>query len=231
VHGARSTEVIQAALFPGGGGVSPWPTGALGDCDNVRLSTEAGDVLVAGSRDFGLTGFDLYVPAQRREETERRLIAAGARRASVELAEVLRVEAGRPEFHVDMDEDTIPLEAGIEDRAISLTKGCYVGQEVIVRVLHRGHGRVARKLVGLVGEGVAAGESFERGDPIHADREVGRVTSAVWSPALARPLALGYVHRDFEAAGTRVSIGSGDGAKTAVVTHFPLARPDAASGV
>ena len=48
-----------------------------------------------------------------------------------------------------MDEETIPLEAGIESRAISLTKGCYVGQEVIIRVLHRGHGRVARKLVGL----------------------------------------------------------------------------------
>ena len=55
-----------------------------------------------------------------------------------------------------MDEETIPLEAGIESRAISLTKGCYVGQEVIIRVLHRGHGRVARKLVGLTVNGPAA---------------------------------------------------------------------------
>ena len=54
-----------------------------------------------------------------------------------------------PLFHRDMDEETIPLEAGIESRAISFTQGCYVGQEVIIRVLHRGHGRVARKLVGL----------------------------------------------------------------------------------
>ena len=75
------------------------------------------------------------------------LIEAGAVPASDETAETLRIEAGRPRFAVDMDTDTIPLEAGIEDRAISLTKGCYVGQEVIVRVLHRGHGRVARKLV------------------------------------------------------------------------------------
>ena len=58
------------------------------------------------------------------------------------------IEGGRPLFRRDMNEDTIPLEAGIEDRAISLTKGCYVGQEIIIRVLHRGHGRVARKLVG-----------------------------------------------------------------------------------
>ena len=64
-------------------------------------------------------------------------------------AEAIRIEAGVPLFHRDMDEETIPLEAGIESRAISFSKGCYVGQEVIIRVLHRGHGRVARKLVGL----------------------------------------------------------------------------------
>ena len=63
--------------------------------------------------------------------------------------EAVRIEGGKALFGVDMNEDTIPLEAGIEERAISLTKGCYVGQEVIIRVLHRGHGRVARKLVGI----------------------------------------------------------------------------------
>ena len=65
--------------------------------------------------------------------------------------EVTPDRAGRPEPGVDMDEHTIPLEAGIEDRAISLTKGCYVGQEIIIRVLHRGHGRVAKRLVGMIG--------------------------------------------------------------------------------
>ena len=73
-----------------------------------------------------------------------------------ETADAMRIEAGVPMFHRDMDEETIPLEAGIESRAISLTKGCYVGQEVIIRVLHRGHGRVARKLVGLMIDGDAA---------------------------------------------------------------------------
>ena len=64
-----------------------------------------------------------------------------------ELSTSLRVDAGRPLFGVDMDTDTIPLEAGLLERAISTTKGCYVGQEVIIRVLHRGGGRVARRLV------------------------------------------------------------------------------------
>ena len=101
-----------------------------------------------------------------------------------------------------MDEETIPLEAGIESRAISLTKGCYVGQEVIIRVLHRGHGRVARKLVGLVFEGTAAAPAA--GMPVEADgRDIGDVTSGALSPALERPIALAYVHRDFVEPGTR----------------------------
>ena len=104
-----------------------------------------------------------------------------------------------------MKEDTIPLEAGIEDRAISTSKGCYVGQEVIIRVLHRGHGRVAKHLVGLAidGPAPAAGAPIASGD-----REVGRVTSAAVSPR-AGTVALGYVHRDFAAPGTELSVGDG----------------------
>src|SRR6185295_19333449 len=92
-----------------------------------------------------------------------------------ETAEALRIERGVPHFNRDMDEETIPLEAGIESRAISFSKGCYVGQEVIIRVLHRGHGRVARKLVGLIcddGPVPAAGAPVAAGG-----RDVGQVTS------------------------------------------------------
>ena len=102
---------------------------------------------------FGVTGFDVYVPNEDAGRLIDALTNAGAVRVNEDTAEVLRIEAGRPKFAVDMETDTIPLEAGIEDRAISMTKGCYVGQEVIVRVLHRGHGRVARKLVWLDVEG------------------------------------------------------------------------------
>src|SRR5205807_1470292 len=116
----------------------------------------------------------------------------------------LRVEAGRPKFGVDMDTDTIPLEAGIEDRAISLTKGCYVGQEVIVRVLHRGHGRVARKLVTLEMDG---NDLPRAGDVILArEQEIGRITSAAFSPRRNAPLALGYVQRAYAADDTGVTI-------------------------
>jgi folate-binding protein YgfZ len=130
---------------------------------------------------------------------------------------VLRVEAGVPEFHRDMDEETIPLEAGIESRAISLTKGCYVGQEVIIRVLHRGHGRVARKLVGLTLDGDVVPE---RGSIVKSDqKDVGEITSSVRSIALDRPIALAYLQRDFLTPGTTVSV---DGT-SAEVTTLPFA--------
>jgi folate-binding protein YgfZ len=117
----------------------------------------------------------------------------------------MRIDAGRPLFLVDMGEDTIPLEAGIEDRAISLTKGCYVGQEIIIRVLHRGHGRVARKLVKLsLAEGAGVPS---RGDAIASGgKAMGAVTSAAMSPRTGRPVALGYVHRDFAAPGAPVEV-------------------------
>ena len=108
--------------------------------------TEAA-LIVARSDEIGVHGFDLFVPAASSDAIAADIRAAGATDIDVETAEVTRIEAGRPVFGIDMDEDTIPLEAGIEDRAISLTKGCYVGQEIIIRVLHRGHGRVAKRLV------------------------------------------------------------------------------------
>jgi folate-binding protein YgfZ len=164
-------------------------------------------------------GFDVFLERGVADEFVRALTDAGAVAVSDGTAEVCRVEAGRPAFGVDMDVDTIPLEAGIEDRAISHSKGCYVGQEIIIRVLHRGHGRVARRLVGLVLDGLAA-----RGDRIASgEREIGGVTSCVQSPALGMPIALGYVHRDFVAPGTRVVVTSAGAAQIpATVAALPF---------
>jgi folate-binding protein YgfZ len=154
----------------------------------------------------GVMGFDVVIPAEAKLAFLARLLDAGGVSVSADAVDVCRVESGRPRFGVDMTEDTIPLEAGIEDRAISLTKGCYVGQEIIIRVLHRGHGRVARRLVGLSLDPSAGVPS--RGSAIRsADRDVGIITSAVRSPALGRVVALGYVHRDFTTPGTGLSVG------------------------
>src|SRR5207342_1215924 len=115
-------------------------------------------------------GFDVLIDASGASTLAEEIRSSGAVDVESDLLDVLRIEAGVPLFHRDMDEDTIPLEAGIEGRAISLTKGCYVGQEVIIRVLHRGHGRVARKLVGLAIDGSSAPAA---GAPVRSgDREI-----------------------------------------------------------
>jgi folate-binding protein YgfZ len=160
----------------------------------------------------------MYVESAVRPDLERALVQRGAVNADQAAIGAARIAAGYPVFGIDMTDDTIPLEAGIEERAISFNKGCYVGQEVIIRVLHRGHGRVARRLVALrlEREGAVNGAKIVAGD-----REVGAVTSAAVSPDLGA-IALGYVHRDFTEPGSRVSVGSQDGPIEAVVSTRPI---------
>jgi len=189
---------------------------ALPEHGCLRGSIDGGPAIVTRVTDTGEPGFDVYVERERVGAFKAALAAADVVDADAATADVLRVEAGVPAFHHDMDEETIPLEAGIEPRAISLTKGCYVGQEVIIRVLHRGHGRVARKLVGLTidGANVPARGSIVTG----AEKEIGEITSSVRSIALDRPIALAYLHRDFLEPGTTVSVNG----TNAVVTPLPF---------
>ena len=120
--------------------------------------------------------------------------------------DVVRIERGIPKFLADMNEDTIPLEAGIEDRAISFSKGCYVGQEVIVRVTRRGGGRVARRLVRWHADDSAAVVPMPDSRIFNGERDIGRVTSSAFSPLLKKVIGLGYVHRDFADPGSEVTI-------------------------
>lgn len=175
---------------------------------NLRAAFASQSAIVLRTSDLGEAGFDVLVEAIAFQPLRAALHRAGAVEIDGATAETLRIEAGVPKFHQDMDEETIPLEAGIESRAISLTKGCYVGQEVIIRVLHRGHGRVARKLVGLKKGGDV---SLKRGAIVQAaGRDIGEVTSASWSPALQHQIALAYVQRDFVAPGTHVTVEGAD---------------------
>ena len=125
---------------------------------------------------------------------------------NLDTFEVVRIERGIPRFLADMDTETIPLEAGIEDRAISFTKGCYVGQEVIVRVTHRGGGRVAKKLVRWKADPSAAVVPLAGARIFSEARDIGRVTSAAFSQGREAVVGLGYVHRDFVDPGTEVTV-------------------------
>lgn len=164
----------------------------------------AGPLTIVRDDALGVLGFDVYIAHRDMDLLREKLLEAGAMTAGRDTVETLRIEAGRPRFGVDMTTDTIPLEAGIEDRAISFTKGCYVGQEVIIRVMHRGHGRVARRLVRLV---LTGSPLPSRGEKIFSgDRQVGEITSAAESPAAGAAMAMGYVHRDHAAPGTELVV-------------------------
>jgi folate-binding protein YgfZ len=182
----------------------------------------AGESLVVARIDqLGVPGYCAFLSAGRRDDLVAALAAKGALPVGPEALAAARIEAAYPLFGIDMTADTIPLEAGIEPRAISTSKGCYVGQEVIIRVLHRGHGRVARKLVTvkLEAPGVEAGAKV-----LDGERAVGFVTSAAVSPQ-SGPIALAYVHRDLATEGARVAVETPSGHVGGIVAARPLRQP------
>jgi tRNA-modifying protein YgfZ len=144
----------------------------------------------------------------------QRLEEAGARRAGHATLDVLRIEAGRPKWGAELDESRIPLEAGLRERAISETKGCYTGQEVIIRVLHRGHVNWLLRGV-LLGDAPAPSRdaSLVRTED---SKQVGRVTSTAWSPRLGQTVALAYVRREVE-PGTVLRLETEAGPEATVV--------------
>ena len=222
VHGARAAATLEGTLS-GSRGLAEWA-----DYQHAQLEYQGEPVSVARIDQLGVPGFCVYADRAREPRLVSALEASGAVVVGREALEAARIEAGYPVFGVDMTETTIPLEAGIESRAISLTKGCYVGQEIIIRVLHRGGGRVAKRLVGLR---IDAASDFVVGarravpQPLFSgDREIGEVTSVAQSPR-SGTIALGYVHRDFTAAGTAIQVAAGAERLSATVTERPIPSP------
>jgi folate-binding protein YgfZ len=139
---------------------------------------------------------------------------------SDEAFEALRIEAGIPKFGVDIDEETLVMEVPFLEKGISYTKGCYIGQETVARVHSRG-GNVAKRLMGLALTG------FKDAPPngalvLYNDKEVGRVTSACYSPKLGSSLAMAMIHREAFAPGNNVNVLLGDQKISAFVVALPL---------
>ena len=188
VYGPAAAEVAARAL---GGAV---PAGRPEDAFEFRPAGEEDGLLVARTLYAGEDGYDVFVPAAEAERVWRALVESGARPAGHGTLEVLRIEAGRPRWGAELGPEVIPLEAGLRDRAISTQKGCYTGQEVIVRILHRGH--VNWLLRGLrLGESPAPAPGAALVRP-EDGRPVGRVTSACSSPRHGQTIGLGYVRRE-----------------------------------
>jgi folate-binding protein YgfZ len=176
-----------------------------------------GGITVLRTADVATAAFDVIGERRSVRALLDRLIEVGAVELDEAIWETLRVEAGRPAFGIDMDEDTLPVEAGIHPRAIDYDKGCYTGQEVIVRIRDRGH--VNRHLRGLrLGDAPPSARGAELFAPsIRGDAVVGAVTSAVRSPRVGETIGLGYVRREIE-PGQEVRVAGPDGAPAVVAT-------------
>ena len=167
-------------------GVKDLPRDGVWQNDNVTIlrATHTGE-----------DGFDVIAAAGSLE-------TFGATTVSPEVEEILRIEAGIARYGVDMDETNVVTETNLDD-AVSYTKGCYLGQEIIVRIKHRGH--VAKKLTGV---------RFETDQPIEAgavikstdDKEIGRVTSLTFSPKLQTTIGLGYLRYEHLTPGTAILV-------------------------
>lgn len=178
-------------------------------------------VTLARVREAGELGFELFASVPAAGEVWQRVLQGGGvlglRPVGSTAAEICRVEAGLPRDGVDMDPSRLLLEVGL-DAAISSTKGCYLGQEVVERGTARGH--VNRKLVGLrvLDEALPdPGARVEAGG-----QDVGVVTSAVRSPALGRPVAMAYIRREHLAPGTRLTVRVPGGTAAAEVSPLPF---------
>jgi tRNA-modifying protein YgfZ len=170
----------------------------------VFLGWGSAPARIARNGDFPGPAWDVLLPPGEGEELRRGLVEGGALPLSQATWDVLRVEKGRPVFGVDMDQETIPVEAGIHLRAVDYTKGCFTGHEVIIRI--RDRGQVSKHLRRLL---MGDAPIPKRGDPLYVpggEKAVGRITSACWSPGLGEGLSLGYVARRVE-PGDEVRVG------------------------
>lgn len=216
VQGPLAAETIAAA------GLGIGVPGQLLAFTQVRHPAH-GEMLCVNHPRGATLGFDLFVPAEAVGRVLEALGGAaaglGGRLCGWDALERVRIEAGVPRFGADMDATTLPPEAGLDQRAISYRKGCYIGQEVIARI--RTYGHVARALRGLRLSGDAA--LPEKGDRLfHGDQEVGTITSATVSPTLGSTLALGYVRREHNAIGTALEVATRTGRFAADIVNLPF---------
>ncbi len=175
---------------------------ALAPLAHITVDVGGDTVLVVSSPELGVEGFELIVPASRFDELWERAVQAGAVPAGLEAWEIARVEAGRPEWGIDMDDTTIPQEANFDElHAISYTKGCYVGQETVARLHFRGH--VNKHLRGIRSTTLDAPPA---GATLHdvAGLQVGDVRSSVRSPRLGG-IAIAMIRREVEPGASLVA--------------------------
>jgi len=221
VQGKNAVDVVQSVL---GAEAVGQPANGVTNI-SWRQPQVTGDVTVIRASHTAEDGFDLVVKADQAGSLWSALQDAAARPVGYDAFDILRIEAGLPRYGVDMDDTNVVTETALDD-AVSYTKGCYVGQEIIARIKYRGH--VAKKLAGLV---FVQAVKVEGNSTIKStdDKDIGRVTSVTYSPHLGRTIALGYLKYDYLAVGTNVKIDSGVEEFQAEVMELPFVQVEPGS--
>lgn len=209
VQGSKSNLIMKEICFE--------PVPALADYDWFETLIAGHRALVLRTSHTGEIGFDILVPSPALSDVWDFVLLKGQFHSLIPVGlqalESLRVEAGIPAYGIDLDETNMMLEAGLTD-AVSFTKGCYTGQEAVAMATYRGH--VSKKLSGLVliSDTLPARGTIVKKD----DKEIGYITSSVWSPSLGSPIALAFIKYGFFQPGNSVNIAG----ETAVVAALPF---------
>jgi glycine cleavage system T protein len=217
VSGPKASSVLKAAFGTDVMDLKP--------VNFISATIGGQSALIIRTEETGESDFEVLLPADGLVSAWERLLEAGGafgiRVFGTQAREALRMEAGIPKAGPDLNEDIVPPEANLEDKAFSLTKGCYPGQEVVARM--DTYGNVRRKLVGLV---LKDGGVPPRGAKLYSgDREVGWVSSATRSPQLNAVIAFGFPLRDFSSPETALTIGMEGKLFAATVKALPFYSP------
>ncbi len=218
VQGPKAEAVVRLLALP-------WEISAKPASFTTATDATLGQLYLMQQPRTSAAGFDVFVPTAALGAVADKLIAAakslGGRACGWDALELARIEAGIPRYGADMDENNLPPEAGLDARAISYTKGCYIGQEVLARI--RTYGQVAKALRGLrLADDLKTLPT--KGDKLFkAGKEIGFITSAVYSPTFQTNLALGYVRREANQIGTALTLRTvEDGESNAKIVELPF---------
>jgi len=193
------------------------PAAALAPFAHVESAVGGVPCRIVRASEVRGPGFVLHAPAADAARVWDAVVAAGARPVGMEAVEGRRVEVGVPRIGRDMDGSTLALEVPVED-AISATKGCYLGQEVVARATARGH--VNRRLTALLIDGP---EPLPGAALVREGREVGRLTTVARAFGAGAVAALGFVRREHREPGTQLAVAHGHAVTLARVAALPLA--------
>jgi folate-binding protein YgfZ len=210
LQGPKSREKMEASLGHSLVGMAP--------LEHRDFARGFGTWVVIRRDRTGCDGYDLWLPREDAPALWSQWVGMiGIQPVGYTAHNLLRTEAGIPWYGIDMTDRNLPMEMGL-DAAISLTKGCYRGQEIVARITHRAH--LDRKLAAVVVDGSTVpqnGAEVQTGGA-----KIGNITSAVFSPRLGRPLALCVLKAAYLDPGTRVEVASGNEVLTGKVIGLPL---------